>query len=127
MDIIKLREQYLKNLENNIKQIPSNEELLFDDKKQNQSIFSEKETSIDDLIETISNKINNIDTIDDSLVEDIYLKLKNICVEHNKKINDWFDSKFDDDLNVLKNNFINYNNMNNLYLTKSFVIIEEKT
>jgi hypothetical protein len=126
MDIFKLREQYLKNLENNIKQIPISEELLFDDKRHNQSIFSNKETSIDDLIETISNKINSIETIDDSLVEDVCLKLKNICEQHNKNINDWFDSKFNDDLNILKNNFMNYKDFNNLYLTKSFVIIEDQ-
>jgi len=135
MDILEFKGEYFKNLENNRKVlfIDNNYILNNDDKKQNQADNDGKqnqsdnnETSINELIEIISDKINSAETINELLIDDLYLKLKNLCGEHNKKINDWYDSKYYDDLNILKNNFKEYNIFNNLCLTKSFVIIEDE-
>ena len=78
------------------------------------------------MMEIISDKINCIEKIDETLVEEIYIRLKQVCEEHNKKITEWFDFKYSEDLDVLKNNFESFNKINNFYLTNSFVIIENK-
>ena len=81
--------------------------------------------NINELIELFTDKINNIEIIDESIVEEIYTKLKNICENHNNKINNWYDKKYLSDLNEfnIKNNI--FYEFTKVYKNNSFVLIEE--
>lgn len=127
MEILKLREEFLKNFpsQNNGNSFDYSEYEQSKTNKNNQLSNDSVQKNITDLFEMISEKINNIEQIDGVLIENIYLELKNISDAHNKKINEWFDIKYSTDLDILKNNFACYNKLNNEYLTNSFVIIEK--
>jgi len=60
-------------------------------------------------LKQISKHINKNELIDNIIIENIINKLKTICENHNKKINDWFDDTYIRDLNNLrlKNNEFN--------------------
>ena len=130
MEILKLREEFVKkNLasQNNYSPIDYSEHSQLNTNRDNLLPSNESvQKNITDLFEMISEKINNVEPIEEALIESIYLEIKNISYSHNKKINEWFDFKYSDDLNILKNNFVDYNKFNNEYLTKSFVIVEDK-
>lgn len=108
---------------NQITYILSNCEDTYTDINKNETT-NEDENIIDELINEIHYKINNIETIEDSLIEDIYSKLKYIKMTHDKKINKWFDLKYNNDLNNLKQNVNNH--LLNKNLTTSFIIINDK-
>lgn len=48
---------------------------------------------INQISNTISQKINNIKSIDDELIDELCNGLKLYCQNHNKIINDWFEGK----------------------------------
>lgn len=71
----------------------------------------------------ITQKINNIKSIDDVLIDEICNGLKLYCYHHNKMINDWFDDNYIDDLKTFKTNNKNYLELANTYGSNSFVLI----
>lgn len=71
----------------------------------------------------ISQKINSIKLIDNTLIEEICNGLKLYCQYHNEMINDWFDDNYIDDLNTFKANNKNYLELSNSFSSNSFVLI----
>lgn len=139
MDILKLREEYLKNNKKNqikkeeiieeMEKIEENFEKSIvnsnNDLNTNLNSYSESNNeNINELFEILSNKINAIEIIDDSLVDEIFKRLKFIRYNHNKKITDWYDEKYNNDLNEFKQNNIHFNNLMKNYELNSFVLIE---
>ena len=72
----------------------------------------------------ISQKINSIKSIDDTLIEEICNGLKLYCQCHNEMINDWFDDNYIDDLKTFKTNDKNYSKLSNSFSSNSFVLIQ---
>ena len=134
MDIFTLREMYLKNNRKNI-----NNEQSYENKSietvENKSIETVENKSIDmidepkseninELFEILSKKINNIEMIDESLIIEIYDRLKFIKKNHNNKILSWYDDKFNADLNEFKKNNNSFYNLMKFNEQNSFVLIE---
>lgn len=72
----------------------------------------------------ISQKINSIKSIDDTLIDEICNGLKLYCQHHNKMINDWFDDNYTNDLKTFKANSKNYLELSNSFSSNSFVLIQ---
>jgi hypothetical protein len=87
-------------------------------KEDNVSLFN-----LNKELNTIINKINNIELINELLIEEISVKLKLYCKNHNNNINNWFDEQYKEDLNIIKNNNKQYNNLSDIYHSKSFILI----
>lgn len=71
----------------------------------------------------ITQKINNVRSIDDVLIDEICNSLKLYCHRHNEMINDWFDDNYINDLKTFKTNNINYLELANTYSSNSFILI----
>ena len=71
----------------------------------------------------ISQKLNDIRTIDDILIDKICNDLKLYCHRHNEMINDWFDENYINDLETLRTNNKNYLKLANTYSSNSFILI----
>jgi len=71
----------------------------------------------------ITQKKNNIRSIDDDLIDEICNGLKLYCQCHNEMINDWFDNNYIDDLETLRANNKKYLEFANIYNSNSFVSI----
>jgi hypothetical protein len=61
--------------------------------------------------------------IDESLINEIYKRLKLIRKNHNIKISNWYDDKFYSDLNEFKKNNDSFYNLMKYYQENSYVII----
>ena len=111
MDIIKQREEFLKkkmlNDINNTTNI--NNKYISDSQK------------LDEIIKLVSNKINNTILIEESLIDDIYIKLKFLCANHNDKIKNWFDEKYESDLKQIIDTNLIFNNIANIYEKNCYI------
>ena len=144
MDIFKLREMYLRNnsinkstetvenkstestetVENkSTESTETVENKLTESTDIVKSIKESKSENINELFELLSRKINNIELIDESLIIEIYDRLKLIRKNHNTKISNWYDDKFYEDLNEFKKNNISFSNLMKYYQENSFVLI----
>lgn len=72
----------------------------------------------------ISQKLNDVRTIDDMLIDKICNGLKLYCHRHNEIINDWFDENYINDLETLRTNNKNYSELENRYSSNSFILID---
>lgn len=110
-DILKLREEYLKKQNPNINKM----------EQQQKQIFELESESLENLIKLISQKLTNTANIDESLIEEICIKLKKICTDHNNKILLWFDNKYYDDLKLLFETNLKYTELISNYEKNCFL------
>lgn len=76
------------------------------------------------IINIISNKMNNIQIINDELIEELCNNFKFNCENHNKMIIEWFDNNYNNDLEQFKTNNNKYNQISNTYNEQSVIIID---
>lgn len=76
------------------------------------------------IINIISNKMNNIQIINDELIEELCNNFKLNCENHNKMIIEWFDNNYNNDLEQFKTNNNKYNQISNTYNEQSVIIID---
>lgn len=113
------------NIGHNIEQNVINE--LFDNIKQindNEWINTYNEMNIDDIMNIISDKINNIKIINDELIKKLCIGIITHCKKHNSNINGWYDKQYYDNLKTLKQNNDNFLKLSIEYETKSIVMID---
>lgn len=79
---------------------------------------------INELINVLSKKINNIELIDETLINSVYKTLKFIQMNHNKKILNWYNEKYYKDLEEFKTNNNYFIDLMKTYESNSFVIID---
>lgn len=84
---------------------------------------NECDNNVEELLENIIDKINNVEFISEKLVDDIYLKLKLLCIEHNKKINEWYDEKYNNDLKHFLENNNEFSKASLIYENNCFISI----
>jgi len=124
MNIFKLKEEYLKNTREQ-----QEKNLNIHNSKSNSPKYNfdsrDKSENINELIRIMSDKINKIEIIDPSMIDEIYMGLKNICSSHNKKIYDWYDEKYFSDLNEFKLKNNSFFELMKTYEQNSFVLVEE--
>lgn len=80
---------------------------------------------IDTIGKIISQKINNIQIINDELIEELVNGITLFCQNHNKSIKDWFDDDYSNDLEVFKNNNNKYSEIIKKFNSNSFLLINE--
>lgn len=81
---------------------------------------------INELIDILSKKINNIELISETLINSIYDTLKFIQINHNKKILNWYNDKYYKDLEEFKTNNNYFIDLMKIHETNSFVIVENE-
>jgi hypothetical protein len=81
--------------------------------------------NLDTIMNILSYKINNVKSINDSLIEEMCIGLKSYCQNHNAQINNWFDEEYDDNLFSLKKNNLEHIELSNMYKSNSFILVEE--
>jgi len=119
MDILRLRQEYL--LKNNkMSNGYNNNSNLVELPNQNT-----RDINLDELAKFISNKLSNIELIEDSLVEDICNKIKLLSESHNNKIKNWFDCKYEEDLKKLFEVNLKFNEMCIFYEKNCYITINE--
>lgn len=81
-----------------------------------------KMQEINKLLHVIYDQLNTSNLITEEPILNVVEKIKEMCEEHNKKINDWYDDTYYDNLNQFKNQmnvFVsNSNNFTNNYPLK---------
>ena len=113
MDIFKLQETYLKRKNSSITKSVEMFEI------DSNNIIKQFEIYVKDLL----HKINNIEEIDLEQFDDILVMVKQIGIEHNKQINQWFDSKYHDDLNQFITNNNKFKKEAEIYDKNCFILI----
>ena len=101
---------------------------LFNNQTQNNNMLYSNNIKMDlnEIINILSNKMNNVYTIDDELIKSICDKIISHCKNHNMMINEWFDNDYQDNLFLLKKNNEDYTKLSNKYETKSFIVVKTK-
>lgn len=82
-------------------------------------------SDIGELLKIISEKINNIEIIDESLTNEIIDTLNFIRKNHNDKILTWYDEKFHSDLNEFKQNNDIFGKLIKFNEKNSYVLIND--
>ncbi len=80
---------------------------------------------LDNIMNILSDKINNTKLINKSLIEELCMGLRLYCQNHNTMINDWFDEQYKDNLLSLKKNNDNYSKLQKEYEYNSFVFVDK--
>ena len=87
--------------------------------------INEDRDDIDNYLGLLFNKIDNAENINKLLIDNITLKLNSIFIKHNKKVNNWYDDRYFNDLNNLKNNILKFCEQQQLFEKKSFIIFNK--
>lgn len=82
-------------------------------------------TKIKFLTDTLIIKLKSVDIINSEFIDDMCSNLKKLVLEHNEKINDWFDEKYNMDLNKFKYNDENFSKLIENNLNNSFILIND--
>lgn len=112
MDILKLKEEYLKKQRLYKQSISNGQNISISEPLIKSNNFIEQ---VENIIQKISNKIDNIEYIDINSFDEIINILKNKSIEHNEKISNWFDLKYEKDINLLSSQIDNYEKQSNIY------------
>lgn len=81
-------------------------------------------TNFNNITNIITQKINNIELINDELIDELCKKIKLHCKNHNEIVTDWFDTNYVNDLELFKNNNINYSKQSQIFSSNSFISIK---
>ena len=77
------------------------------------------------IMQILSNNINKIKIINESLIEELCIGLKLYCQNHNMMINNWFDDEYNENLSLFKKNNEDYTKLINEYESNSFVMVKK--
>lgn len=83
------------------------------------------EMDFNEMMNILSDKMNNIKIINDDLIRELCLSIIFNCKKHNIMINDWFDEQYNENLKTLKQNNEDFLMMLNDYEIKSFISIQK--
>lgn len=85
----------------------------------------DKPYDLNNMINIISGKVNNVQIINGELIEELCNNLRLYCENHNNKINSWFDDNYKNDLEILNENIQKYLKKSNIFESNSFISINE--
>ena len=81
---------------------------------------------INEIMNILSDKMNNIKIINDELIKELCIGIILECKKHNTIINEWFDEQYYESLKTFKKNNEDYLKISNDYELKSFIFIKNK-
>lgn len=73
-------------------------QLLSNNNMNNLPLRMAKIQQINNSLHVLYEQLNTSNLIFENSIDDVFLKIKEMCDEHNKKINDWFDENYYNDL-----------------------------
>lgn len=76
---------------------------------------------LDQLIKSISNKLNDTILIEESQIDHLYTILKSLCKNHNDKIKNWFDEKYESDLKIFFDTNLFFNKISSDYEKNCYI------
>jgi hypothetical protein len=128
MELIKIGEKISENMIGNHILSKTNDSIknnLSETESSETESLENSSLDINELIEGIKFKISNLEKIDEKIIEQIHSSLKKIQKDHNNKIDYWYDNKYYSDVNIFKENNIEFSKLTDFYYKNSFVIIEK--
>jgi UTP-glucose-1-phosphate uridylyltransferase len=81
---------------------------------------------LNEIMNILSDKMNNIKIINDDLVKGLCTSIILHCKKHNSMINEWFDEQYNENLKTLKQNNEDYLKLSNDFEIKSLISIKKK-
>lgn len=112
---------------NNINNDYNNNNNNYDnDNNTNNNDIESSNDNVNELFEILSNKIKNMEIIDEILIIEITNRLKLIRKNHNNKILTWYDEQFYNDLDNFKKNSVDFYKLMNFYQKNSYVLINNE-